>query len=343
MKKIELNWNVFSKYRSLMMGVAAVLIIISHMHFIVDAKTNIGQLILNIFGNGSIGVEMFLFLSGIGLYFSFSKKPKIYDFYKKRVSNVYIIYLIIALPYVIWRCFFFEHDGVLRFFEDWSGARFWNGTMREIWYVPTILVLYLLYPLIHKVMFCKDGKYAVAITAAATVAWFALCYGYKEIYPDSYDVLEIALMRVPSFLIGCCCGKFVFEKKKFGVGAYLLFVAGLLFKIVCIFLPDGMYIYRLSFCFLGISLLFIVAVFVQLVNLKPFYKLLSFIGSMSLEIYLTHNLIREVFYLLEIKGLLLYGAIVAFSFVISIFLAKLRRLIVKRVCSEKTAYAVARH
>lgn len=343
MKKLELNWSVFSTYRSLMMGVAAVLVILLHGTYFAEPHSNVGQIIVNILGNGGMGVEMFLFLSGIGLYFSFSKKPKIYDFYKKRISNVYIIYLIIALPYVIWRCFFFEHDGVLRFFEDWSGARFWNGTMLEIWYVPTILVLYLLYPLIHKVMFCKDGKYAVAITSVTTIVWFALCFVYNKLAPDSFSAMEIAVMRVPSFIIGCCCGKFVFEKKKFGVGAYLLFAAGILFKIVCSFLPDGMYLFRLSCCFLIISLLFIVAVFVQLVNLKPFYNLLSFIGSMSLELYLTHNLLKEVLRQLEIKELLLYAAIVAFSFVISIFLAKLRRLIVKRVCSEKTAYAVARH
>lgn len=332
-KKLEMNWSVFSKYRSLMMGAAAVLVVLCHMHYVVDVHRRIGKMIIEICNNGSMGVEMFLFLSGIGLYYSFSKKPKLLDFYKKRISNVYIIYLIIALPYVIWRCFFFEHDGILRFFEDWSGARFWNGTMREIWYVPTIIVLYLFYPLIHKVMFCKGGKYAVAITAITTVAWFGLCFGYKQIAPDSYSRLEIAVTRVPSFLIGCCCGKFVFEKKKFGVGAYLLFAVGILLKIVCFFLSDDIFLYRLSTCFLIISLLFIVAVFVQLVNLKPFYKLLSFIGSISLELYLTHNLIKEVFYQLDIKGLWLYIGIVAFSFVISIFLAKLRRLIVKRVCS----------
>lgn len=92
-KKLEMNWSVFSTYRSLMMGAAAVLVVLCHMHYVVDVHSRIGKMIIEICNNGSMGVEMFLFLSGIGLYYSFSKKPKLLDFYKKRISNVYIIYL----------------------------------------------------------------------------------------------------------------------------------------------------------------------------------------------------------------------------------------------------------
>lgn len=36
-----MNWSVFSTYRSLMMGAAAVLVVLCHMHYVVDVHSRL--------------------------------------------------------------------------------------------------------------------------------------------------------------------------------------------------------------------------------------------------------------------------------------------------------------
>ncbi|MDK7740766.1 acyltransferase family protein, partial [Veillonella nakazawae] len=50
---------------------------------------------------GNIGVDIFLFLSGMGLWFSWSKHPDTKDFYLRRWLRVYPTWLIMACLYYI--------------------------------------------------------------------------------------------------------------------------------------------------------------------------------------------------------------------------------------------------
>ena len=73
---LKTNWNVFSKNRDAIYGVAIISIII--FHFFEDvASSNIsgGRFAGEIYNTfvGSVGVEFFIFLSGVGLYFSMTK------------------------------------------------------------------------------------------------------------------------------------------------------------------------------------------------------------------------------------------------------------------------------
>ena len=45
----------------------------------------------------TVGVDVFLFLSGVGLYYSFTKKKTKYiDFQKKRIARLFPLYFVIA-------------------------------------------------------------------------------------------------------------------------------------------------------------------------------------------------------------------------------------------------------
>lgn len=79
--------------RNYLMGVAMLLVIV--FHFFCWVTNPIGK--LNI---GFIGVDIFLFLSGFGLSYSFEKNGLL-DFYKRRIIRIYPTYfLAVTLTYI---------------------------------------------------------------------------------------------------------------------------------------------------------------------------------------------------------------------------------------------------
>ena len=102
------NWNILSENRNIIYGISIILIIIFHyFEDVLNSPNGINKEIHNIavIYNvlfGSIGVEVFLFLSGIGLYFSLEKGRDVLKFYSKRIKRIIIPYVIIGLVY--WGC-----------------------------------------------------------------------------------------------------------------------------------------------------------------------------------------------------------------------------------------------
>ena len=82
--------------RPLLMGVAMIMVIV--YHFFCWVYNPIGP-----FNIGYVGVDIFLFLSGLGLSNSY-KKNSITQFYKNRIKRIYPIYLISVLTtYLIFK------------------------------------------------------------------------------------------------------------------------------------------------------------------------------------------------------------------------------------------------
>ena len=82
------NVHSFVKYRKELFGVATLMILLCHSVSIVPFPDRIGTFI----SYGTMGVNVFLFLSGIGLYYSFNKNGDIIAFYKKRFMRVIVFF-----------------------------------------------------------------------------------------------------------------------------------------------------------------------------------------------------------------------------------------------------------
>ena len=75
--------SLLSSYRGALMGVAIIWVMLYHLG---DIDVSVIRVI---FGVGYGGVDIFLFLSGFGLYFSLSKKENsLTRYYKKRFCRV---------------------------------------------------------------------------------------------------------------------------------------------------------------------------------------------------------------------------------------------------------------
>lgn len=335
------NYYGFSEHRGFLMGVAAILIVLFHMEYFTEAGSDIG-IINSVFSSlwqFNVGVEMFLILSGIGLYFSFENKSTGFkSYYTKRLLNVYLISLIVDLPYIICLNLFVEKQGIVYNFLEWTKLHNWMGKSDLSWYVAFVMVLYALYPLIYKLMKkLEKTKFEFLIVFSVCIFIFALCVVLYVLKPNLYDAVEIALTRVPAFFIGCYLGKFVYNKRKFGNMLYIVCIAGILLWMIFTNMTNNVMVQRFSHCLLSLAICVLLIPIADFLKSKInfIYRFFAFLGSISLEIYLVHmNIVRASFKIITKNGdsfTIPYFIIAAvISIVIAYFLSKFRKLIVNR-------------
>lgn len=332
MKKIKkLDYGEFSTHRSFLMGVAAIAIMIFHISVNYAIPDNP---VTNLVYDFNIGVEIFLLMSGIGLYFSFNnKKVDFKHYYIKRILNVYLIFLIINFPAMICEDFILEQKGILQFFIDWFSFKTWQGISTVGWYVCFAMVLYLIYPVIFKILkWAQTKNFDLILVILFCVVWVGFCFALFKLSPVAFDRTEIAITRVPIFIIGCYMGKFVYEKStiswKLYAVSFLGIVIWLAIKLTC---SSVLIFNRFSHCLLSISACLILILIINLINIKPIYKFFVYSGGMSLELYLIHCAIMRIVYSVWADApIIIYALICAVSFVLSIYVSKLRRLIVSK-------------
>lgn len=303
-----LSFSSFSSYRNAIYGVAALWIVMFHgMGLSYIQMPESLWLLDKTFRMGNVAVDIFIFLSGVGLYFSFSKGPKLGDFYKKRFVRVYIPYLLMTLPYIIY-CLVDGQIDVPLMIKAILTINFWTNetTPIDFWYISLVLVLYLLYPLIYKFMFrpVKKGKLSqgkrefirmlmlVLVTLAVSLILF---YFVKDVYV----VIDRALSRIAAFIVGCYFGKLVKEKKRFNIVFLILSVAVFIgaypLYVGAESLLHGVWA-RYYGSLTGIALVFILSQLFILLSYIKIDKILAFFGAFSLEIYIMSILGRKLFY-----------------------------------------------
>lgn len=203
------NWSVFSKERNTLYGISILSIIIFHYFEDLNASDfsgglcSIGAVYLRIIG--SVGVELFIFLSGISLFFSMKKDEKIKQFYKKRIKRIIPTYLTIAIPFWGLVDIIFRSGNVKLFFEDLFFVTFFLNGTRTFWYVLFILIAYMIYPLLYKRLNSEKNlnrQIVMLILGGLLIQFFP-----RKLVPSLYSNIEILLGRFLIFFIGCWCGK----------------------------------------------------------------------------------------------------------------------------------------
>lgn len=111
--RLEINrLQIVSDYRQELMGISAIGIILCHMPFYC---TELPGIVKSLFLLGDYGVDMFLLLSGLGIWTSLaSSKIKrnvlcykwggLFKWYKKRYIRLLVPYCIIMIPFYAWQC-----------------------------------------------------------------------------------------------------------------------------------------------------------------------------------------------------------------------------------------------
>ena len=256
-----------SEYRSELMGAAMAFIMASH---------TLGRFA----PYGNIGVEWFLILSGVGLVYSLSKNYDLKQFYKKRFRRIIPTYLLVAIPFFL-IAFPFNLKQFLIRVSGLNLAFYWE---RYFWFIPLILLCYLIAPFYYK--FISRHKYSVLFPFALAVALFFISFHTPK--------TQILITRFPIFLLGMHLGKAVYEDKTIfdwkPRWLSLLIPAIATFCVVGIhYIPHYIEVQRLVYFLCGIpSLLFILSIVKYLIKIKPLQRLLALMGNISLELFLVH-------------------------------------------------------
>lgn len=110
-----MRWGDLSKYRSQIYALSILWIVVFHVLEIFSDKFQFNWLFAIVFNNGNIGVDIFLFLSGISMAYSMKKYKELnwknlVDFYKRRFWKILKVYLIFCIPFLIVRDILVHND-----------------------------------------------------------------------------------------------------------------------------------------------------------------------------------------------------------------------------------------
>lgn len=295
--------SLLSKYRTHIMGAAMMWVMWFHSYFS-GTQNGVMHFIHDI---GFYGVDMFLMVSGMGLYYSMRKSKNVLDFYKKRAVRILPAYLIIAICwYLFYKTDVLAGDKVLSIL----GINYWRGTIFKRpeyfdWFIPTLIVFYLLTPLYDKLFQKASVKWKFTCLACLISPVLCIALYHLKLHP-----LYGSIVRIPIFLIGYCIGWFLYEKKEEQKGSWMallpLVVVGVILgfyfrKYVVQALPTtnwGINAYPATLVASGLSIL--IAMFIKYAEkyLKIVGKIIAFpfyiCGRYSLEIYLIHQRLMTI-------------------------------------------------
>ncbi len=282
-KDIELA-NI-SRFRGELMGAAMLFIILFHVGLPrSDAFFGLRRC-------GNIGVDMFLFLSGVGLWFSWVKQPSTRHFYRRRLLRILPAWLIMSSLYYIPR-FNPQTGSVIDLIGNITiNWNFWLHDELTFWYIPAIMMLYLWAPPYMRLI-TKHPVYRWSVVLM--VLW---CIMVQWIAPVHQTVghIEIFWSRVPIFFLGINLGEAVRHEGRIdGAAVWLVLITFVACFASCIYLEQvshgrfPLFVERMIYIPLTLAtVLLLNRVFrrmPQRVN-----RFCAFFGGLSLEAYLIHN------------------------------------------------------
>ena len=328
-----MNYSVFSKYRLQLFGIAAILIILYHSINMTFFNISFGVFdkVLNF---TDIGVDIFIFLSAMGLYYSFKKDNNIKKFYLNRIRRVLIPTILLSSIYWILIYILKIREGIFNFTLDITTLAFYTRGDRTLWYIPFIMIMYLIYPLIFRIIE-KNNKRVLVLIPISVLLSFVI----SNINNPYYQNIEIALGRIPIFLLGCYFSKKIFNNEEIRIQD----IISLLVTAIVIFIIYKVYPYSFvkRYIYLTTSILSIelFARILEMIKNKYINKILSLCGKISLELYITHillirlyeNVFLNKFNIVNCNGKIIYIVIIILSFIISIIFNKLMKVLNNRI------------
>ena len=318
----ELNIVLFSKYRLTLMGIAILGVLSGHFFTLSGiVPSNIITLLLSkiyilVFTQG------FLFLSGFGLYFSYSKNSSTIDFYKRRLFRVLVPYIILTTPYFIYVDFFVNQPDLLKFIGHITTLGYWVvGTSNGLWYIAVSIALYAIYPLAHKAVFYKKDSFScVLLSWGILMAIISSLNFYLIRYQhEFYSAHDLGIDQYSIFFVGMLTGYILQSKKiKYQLTLVVFFVLSFVLQRI---LPELNFLYdpmKKVCIFMPLICIFFYLLEDKVKLINWLKIILDWMGKYTLELYILHSIIYRFLVQLEIANL---NSAVSISLAIVISLA----------------------
>lgn len=281
---MKFDLNLYSEYRTELMGLATIMVVVSHAYMSGMTLSNSARMVT---GLGASGVELFLFVSGFGLWKSlFFASNRTFDFsldvlsswYKRRYLRILVPYLIFAIP-IYGILTILDHQGIVEYIRRVFFVSFWTHGW-GLWYIAMLLPLYFVAPLLIKLLSGKWKVFWFVILLLITELFSYFAFGgNRDVYFSRFII-----QRIPSFLIGIMMAEAICESKKISIW-WVLFLPLLcyvvLWRLNHTIGTRFFYLWLLPLPFSTVAvLLFERAIWLQ--------SLCKFLGTISLEVYCAH-------------------------------------------------------
>lgn len=229
-----------------------------------------------LFGKGYLGVDIFLLLSSYGLCWSYSRRS-LKDYYVQRVKRLYPVYLFFVVALVLLNA---DHNPLTGLLQITGLSNFFGLELE--WYVPALIVIYALFPLIFKGvswLYKRGILWVLALVLLLTLVAPLL----------SHWVFYLFVIRFPLIVLGIALYLAVNEDNERKMMAVLVFAAALGFCVSGREMLNGSQtgMLMLPLVLYGLA---------QLQMRLPLGGIVRFCGRHSLEIYLAQNLALNQFY-----------------------------------------------
>lgn len=290
---LPLSCTSFSTYRGVLMGVATLMVVLYHsagMNLdlspflsVKPVTEAVNYLFLSFKWVGNAGVDLFLLLSGIGLYRSFSGNPSVKAFWRRRAVRILPPLLIVAL---IWYAIgegrlYFSHVLLVSFF----------GGDQTHWYFLLIICLYAIYPLIHKAVARWGLVFALIVYASFAV----ISAGLFLVLPGPFGIVEICFTRVPVFVLGVWLGRCVAEQRTLpgwtvpvsSISVVVLFIALFCLRYFGIY-TKCVIVSRFLYAPFVLTLCVVLTVLFSRHPARE-HRFLTWVGGLSMEVYLLYE------------------------------------------------------
>lgn len=284
--------QLISKHRSLLMGVGIIFIMLYHSRSF-STLDYASIPVLNFISQISYGgVDVFLFLSGFGLYYSSLKNESKKQYYLKRFIRIYPAYIVALLLNNL-----LQGDySVANFFTELFALDIWISNTVPFWYVSSLIPLYLIFPFYIK-LFMRSPYW---VTLAMVIFGFVVSTLFLKSGADTWLTI-LFLTRIPIFFIGVLFGKLSTDKdldtSKIKIGLYILTVIGFISLYIFInhhlfarYLWKGLFWYPFIFIVPGFCL-FLSEMFDKYITEKKVRNFFLFFGKISYELYLMHAML----------------------------------------------------
>lgn len=197
-KRREDCLRLLSRYRGALMGFSALLILFFHCWIpLVPGHRVLGALEAALKQVSFVGVDIFFFLSGMGLTYAIGRET-LPRFYARRVARLAPPFLVVAAIRAV-----SERWTIAQFLFRISGAAFYAESIYAfLWFVPAAMTLYLLFPLYHRAL--TRARSETAFTLGAIGLWLIASLLLRDtLRGDLWGFLN----RVPVFLLGILAGR----------------------------------------------------------------------------------------------------------------------------------------
>lgn len=267
------------------MGIACIFVILCHA---VPYGVKLGSFTM-LFSHLAFGVDLFLLLSGYGIYFSLidNINGSILSWYKKRIKRIVIPYIITISPFLLIYLYLYD-KGIGDFVNCITFVSYFKYHF-GLWFLPLIMLLYLVSPIYMKLFSLIKRKDNIIITSIffililCFVGSYSLTISSDKEFSLLYNTL-ILFGRASSFFVGWLIAYFTKYDIKWNIWTLVMFIF-LLHAFFYVILPKGFSWWWLYTTPASLVLCLIIRIISKWSNVISFLK---HIGGISLESYITN-------------------------------------------------------